>query len=277
MKVRMRKKGSLQTQNQTIQALWVWRYLQCEYKPAFKVWHTGLMSPRAPLTSYWTDAPCLIRNRVWEGWGFPGSSAGKESTCNAGDLGSRVGKIPWRRAWQPIPVFLPGESHEQRSLGGYSPWGLKESDMTERLSPAQHMGMLSWVSSHPKTHHPSSRHIDHPQGSLNLCPRTCNMLGTKIRGEQDTPLACHPPGILWYCQPKAVTTASTPFSEMLCDAVSWPFLWPCPGVSQVGGRWWLQDMEKESGWALEDKQQVTENLSWEGSGGWGSCWFPLCH
>ena len=32
-----------------------------------------------------------------------------------------VGKIPWRRAWQPTPVFLPGESHGQRSLGGYSP------------------------------------------------------------------------------------------------------------------------------------------------------------
>ena len=32
-----------------------------------------------------------------------------------------VGKIPWRRAWQPAPVFLPGESHEQRSLVGYSP------------------------------------------------------------------------------------------------------------------------------------------------------------
>ena len=41
--------------------------------------------------------------------------------------------IPWRREWQPIPVFLPGESHEQRSLVGYSPWVHKESDMTEWL------------------------------------------------------------------------------------------------------------------------------------------------
>ena len=39
-----------------------------------------------------------------------------------------VGKIPWRRAWQPTPVFLPGESHGQRSLVGYSPWGHRESD-----------------------------------------------------------------------------------------------------------------------------------------------------
>ena len=42
-----------------------------------------------------------------------------------------VRKIPWRKAWQPSPVFLPGESRGQRSLAGYSPWGHKESDMTE--------------------------------------------------------------------------------------------------------------------------------------------------
>ena len=45
-----------------------------------------------------------------------------------------AGQIPWRRAWQPTPVFLPGESHGQRSLADYSPWGHKESDMTERLN-----------------------------------------------------------------------------------------------------------------------------------------------
>ena len=39
-----------------------------------------------------------------------------------------VGKIPWRRKWQPSPVFLPGKSHRQRSLAGYSSWGHKESD-----------------------------------------------------------------------------------------------------------------------------------------------------
>ena len=42
-----------------------------------------------------------------------------------------VGKIPWSRAWQPTPVFLPGDSHGQRSLAGYSPWGCKESDTAE--------------------------------------------------------------------------------------------------------------------------------------------------
>ena len=52
---------------------------------------------------------------------------GKESTCRCKDTGHGfdpwVGKIPWRRAWQPAPVFLPGESHELRSLVGYSPEG----------------------------------------------------------------------------------------------------------------------------------------------------------
>ena len=45
-----------------------------------------------------------------------------------------VGKISWRRAWKPTPVFLPGEFCGWRSLVGYSPWGHKESNMTEQLS-----------------------------------------------------------------------------------------------------------------------------------------------
>ena len=49
------------------------------------------------------------------------------------DLGSipGSGRFPWRGAWQPIPMFLPGESHGQRSLAGYSPQGCKELDTTE--------------------------------------------------------------------------------------------------------------------------------------------------
>ena len=42
-----------------------------------------------------------------------------------------VGKIPGKREWQPTPIIFPGESHGQRILAGYSPWGHKESDMTE--------------------------------------------------------------------------------------------------------------------------------------------------
>ena len=51
------------------------------------------------------------------------------------DMGSIPGSgTPWSRAWQPTPVFLPGESHGQKSLGGYRPWGRTELDATERLS-----------------------------------------------------------------------------------------------------------------------------------------------
>ena len=64
---------------------------------------------------------------------FPGGSGGKASVYNAGDLGSipGLGRFPWRRKWQSTPVLLPGKSHGQRSLLGYSPWGHK--DTTERL------------------------------------------------------------------------------------------------------------------------------------------------
>ena len=75
-----------------------------------------------------------------EGIGFPGGSEVKVSASNAGDPGlipgfdPWVGKIPWRRKWQSILVFLPGKFHRQRSLAGYSPWGRKELATTERLS-----------------------------------------------------------------------------------------------------------------------------------------------
>ena len=69
-------------------------------------------------------------------WGFPGGSDSKESTCNAADLGSipGLGRFPVRK-WLPTPVFLPEEFYGQRSLVGYCPWGHKESDMTEWLTP----------------------------------------------------------------------------------------------------------------------------------------------
>ena len=67
---------------------------------------------------------------------FPGGTIGKEPICQCKrckrpGFDPWVGKIPWRRAWQPTLVFLPGESHGQKSLAGYSPWGHKDSDTTE--------------------------------------------------------------------------------------------------------------------------------------------------
>ena len=67
---------------------------------------------------------------------FPGGTSGKEPACQCRrhkrwGFSSWVGEIPWRRAWQPTPVFLPGESHGQRSLVSYSPWGPNELDTTD--------------------------------------------------------------------------------------------------------------------------------------------------
>ena len=58
-----------------------------------------------------------------------------------------VGKIPWKRACQPTPVFLSGESHRQSHLAGYGPWGRRGSDTTEWLSTAQNTGSLTISSS----------------------------------------------------------------------------------------------------------------------------------
>ena len=68
--------------------------------------------------------------------GFPWWLSGKESAspCRRCGFDPWIGKIPWRRKWQPIPVVLSGKSHGQRSLVGYSPKDYKELDTTERLS-----------------------------------------------------------------------------------------------------------------------------------------------
>ena len=102
---------------------------------------------------WWTGRPGVLRfmgsQRVGHNWatelkwtelmsfkGFPGHTSGKEPACQfrrykRHGLDPWLRKIPQRRAWQPIPVFLPGKPHGQRILEGYSPWGYTESDMTE--------------------------------------------------------------------------------------------------------------------------------------------------
>ena len=65
-----------------------------------------------------------------------GSSGSSSLQCQRSRFDPWVRKIPWRRAWQSIPVFLPGESQGQRSLVDYSPQGHKELDMTEVIEQA---------------------------------------------------------------------------------------------------------------------------------------------
>ena len=67
--------------------------------------------------------------------------SGKESACQCKrhkrhGFNLWVGKSPWSEKWQPAPVFLPVKSLEQRRLEGYSPWGEKELDTTDRLTPS---------------------------------------------------------------------------------------------------------------------------------------------
>ena len=75
--------------------------------------------------------------------GFPHGPVGKNSTSQyrrhkRHGFTPRVGKIPRSRKWQPTPLFLPGKFHGNMNLAGYSPWGLKVSDMTEQLSTRTH-------------------------------------------------------------------------------------------------------------------------------------------
>ena len=86
---------------------------------------------------------------------FPGGSVVKNLPASVGDTGDSdsiwVGKMPWRRKWQPTPVFLPGESHGERRLEGYNPCGHKESDMTEQMSMHTYTCYHCYLT-HPKCH-----------------------------------------------------------------------------------------------------------------------------
>ena len=124
------------------------------------------MSPPLPCSvmSFWLQAmswtSCyrsvfiLRESETCRGFGgFPGGTSDKESTCQC-RRHKRLGfdpwvrKIPWRRAWQPTPAFLPGESHGQRSLAGYILEGCKKLDMTKVTC----MHACACVHTHTHTH-----------------------------------------------------------------------------------------------------------------------------
>ena len=93
----------------------------------------------------------------WVIWSTLGFSVVKNLPANAGDsrdvgLIPRVRKIPWRRKWQPALLFLPGESHGQWSLVGYSPWGHRESNVTEQPITHTHTRIHTCTCTHMQTH-----------------------------------------------------------------------------------------------------------------------------
>ena len=108
---------------------------------------------------------CVSAERLWDqGYssphtGLPWCLSGKESACQCRRRGFKlwVRKIPWRRAWQPTPVFLPGKSQGQRSLEGYSPRGCKESDVTQgyTLPPPR---VSAWHMKDPESIQGSAQH-----------------------------------------------------------------------------------------------------------------------
>ena len=98
-------------------------------------------------------------NRLFfkEDMGFSGVACGKRSTCQCRRcrFGPWVGKILWRREWQPAPVCLPGKLPGQRSLAGYSPWDCKSR---------------TWLShTHTHTHTHPARHSGGPQAHEKKC------------------------------------------------------------------------------------------------------------
>ena len=103
--------------------------------------------------------------------GLPGGASGKEPAYQRKRLekhrfNPRDRKTPWRRQWQPAPIFLPGESLVQRNLSGYSPWGRKESDTTE-------------ATQHARTHAHTHTHT----ANKNYSPETCRIVSdfTKLK------------------------------------------------------------------------------------------------
>ena len=96
---------------------------------------------KIPWRRKWQPTPVLLpgeshgwRNLLTHAMGLPSGSDSKESACRRPRFNPWIRRSPWRREWLPTPVFFLGAFHGQRSLGGYSPWGCKESDTTEQLT-----------------------------------------------------------------------------------------------------------------------------------------------
>ena len=131
------------------------------------LWFGGLATKSCPtLVTPWTvacQAPLSMgfsRQEYWSVLPFPSPGDLPDSGIKPRSPKLRADSLPteplgkpivsesnyqkealWRRKWQHTPVFLPGKSHGQRSLVGYSPWGCKESDMTERLTELIHFAV----------------------------------------------------------------------------------------------------------------------------------------
>ena len=168
--------------------------------------------------------------------GLPRCLSGKESACQCRRCRFHpwVGKIPWRRKWQPSPVFLPGESHGQRSLGGYSPL---ESESQTHLSNWVHT--CACVDVHTHTHTHTHTHVYMQKNKMRANPSLKDVWRSgDPTHDQETPHvhgACSAawsgsPRLRWALSgvPGAAAQPSLPFSA--CGSIhpspSWALLLP---------------------------------------------------
>ena len=106
---------------------------------------------------------CMVKR--WLPWWF----SGKESACQCRSFRFNpwVSKIPWRRKWQPTPVFLPWKSHGQRSPVGFGPWSQKESDVVNWWSTGTWAWLLKEIVISPGDTEKSTGIIPESPGQLN--------------------------------------------------------------------------------------------------------------
>ena len=151
--------------------------------------------------------------------GLPRWLSGKECDCQYRRHRRRgfdpwVGKIPWRKIWQPTSVFLSGKSHEQRTLAGYSPWGHKESDTTVCKHTHTHTHTCAWyctvlpalsqLTPYAQTY--SCYFI-----SRTLSPSSIQSPGWKVNGKERTLLKYHhpvTPGMMSCPPPQRIETST---------------------------------------------------------------------
>ena len=125
-----------------------------------------------------------------------------------------VGKIPWRRKLQPTPVFLSGKSHGQGRLVGYSPWGCKESDTTERLSFS-----FTWTTQRLTQIYPAVSPLClgflHSHGCNQLlATQCCSVLPKEARRQEDPRAQTH------VCSGSKVLTVNQFFVNVyLCESI----------------------------------------------------------
>ena len=132
--------------------------------------------------------------------------SGKDSTCNARDLGSipGSGRFPWRIKWQPTALFLPGECHGQKSLVGYSPWGCKESDTTEHTHAVQvhQTKLLNCIKGYANV---LQAHVD---PCIHLCPTHMCVCISLLIYIQKTKIMASSPIASWQIDGETVETVS---------------------------------------------------------------------